>query len=51
MKTTMKCVFLEKICCEPIILEIPIPNPKDGEVLVKIDSAPINHSDMMYMEK
>jgi NADPH:quinone reductase-like Zn-dependent oxidoreductase len=31
------------------IEQIPIPSPGPGEVLIKIDSAPINHSDLLFL--
>ena len=41
----VRLIALRETICE----EIPIPVPNDGQVLVKMDAAPINPSDLVFM--
>lgn len=45
----MRAVVLEAAGSKPVVKEIPIPTPKSGEVLIKVDSAPINPSDIAFL--
>jgi len=39
---TMRAVVLEKWKAIPVVKNIPVPEPKQGEVLVKVMACPIN---------
>jgi len=43
---TMQAVFLEKEGGLLVVREVPVPVPGNGEVLIKINAAPINPSDL-----
>lgn len=45
---TMKAVFLEQHGKPTIVKEIPVPEIKDNELLIKVEAAPINPSDYMF---
>lgn len=49
MNKMMKAVVIEEKGKAPVIKEIPIPTPLNGQVLVKMDSAPINPSDISFL--
>ncbi|HZP12602.1 MAG TPA: zinc-binding dehydrogenase [Nevskiaceae bacterium] len=56
LPATMKAVLLERQIDDPIasleslkIVDKPVPKPGPGQVLVKIEAAPCNPSDLMYM--
>lgn len=34
----------------PVLQEIPIPSPKPGQVLIKVDSAPITQLDKLFLQ-
>ena len=48
----MRALVLDKAGKTPqlSVKEVPIPQPAHGEVLVRVESAPINPSDLLYME-
>jgi len=48
---SMKAVFLEKQDGRFIVKDIPVPQPSDGEVLVKILAAPVNPSDIAAVKR
>jgi NADPH2:quinone reductase len=43
---TMQAVFLEKAGGQLIVKEVKIPEPQQGEVLIKMSAAPVNPSDL-----
>jgi len=47
---TMRALVLEDFTNPAKFKEIPIPTPKDGEVLIKMESAPINPSDLAFLK-
>lgn len=47
---TMRALVLEDFTNPAQFKEIPIPTPKDGEVLIKMESAPINPSDLAFLK-
>ena len=56
LPSTMKAVLLERQIDDPAasieglkIVDKPVPKPGRGQVLVKIEAAPCNPSDLMYM--
>jgi NADPH2:quinone reductase len=48
---TMKAAIFEKSSGDLIVKEIEVPQPGQGEVLVKISAAPINPSDLAMIRK
>ena len=46
-KKTMKAAIMEQVNGKFIIKEVPIPEPKEGQVLVKMISSSINPSDII----
>lgn len=44
----MKTVFLQEFGKPTMVKEIPVPEIKEGELLIKVEAAPINPSDYMY---
>ncbi len=49
MKTTMKALQYTAIGTKPIIVEIPIPVPGPGQVLLKVTASGVCHSDEFIM--
>lgn len=49
-KKTMMAMVLEEFKKPAELKEIPIPVPKDGEVLIRVESAPINPSDLSFLK-
>jgi len=49
-RETMKAVMQDEACGKLYIKEIPVPVPKNGEVLVKMSAAPINPSDLSMLQ-
>lgn len=57
MKTTlsefpneMKALVLKEYDKDPEVRMVKVPSPRKGQVLVKIDSSPINPSDLMFLQ-
>jgi len=48
-RKVMKALFLESFGQPLVLKEVPIPEPKHGEILVQIHASPINPSDIAYM--
>jgi alcohol dehydrogenase, propanol-preferring len=46
----MRAVRLERWQSEPVLREVPRPEPGPGEVLVKVDAAGLCHSDLHIMQ-
>ena len=46
----MKSIILEEFGKKPIFKEVPIPEPKEGEFLVKVEASTINPSDRLFMD-
>jgi NADPH:quinone reductase-like Zn-dependent oxidoreductase len=46
---TMKAIVLKENGSVPELIELPIPTPDTGEVLVKMHSSPINPSDLAFL--
>jgi alcohol dehydrogenase, propanol-preferring len=46
----MRAVRLERWQSEPVLRELPTPEPGPGEVLLKVDAAGLCHSDVHLME-
>ncbi len=42
----MKALVLEAVHQPPTYKEVPVPNPKENEVLIKIEAAALNHRDI-----
>ncbi len=42
---TMKAIVLEEYGKPAVVKEVPIPVPKSGQVLIRVEAAPINPSD------
>jgi NADPH2:quinone reductase len=49
LPSSMKAVFQENKGSELVIKEVPVPEPDEGEVLVKMQYAPINPSDLSQL--
>lgn len=51
MSRMMKAVVLEALTDPPqlLIKQVPIPTPGPGEVLIRIEAAPINPSDLYFI--
>ncbi len=45
----MKCIELQE-SGKFLLKEVPIPKPKSGELLVRVMAAPINPSDLVFLE-
>lgn len=45
----MNALVLEQLNGKPKLQKVPVPIPKKGEVLIKIDSSPINPSDYSFI--
>jgi NADPH:quinone reductase-like Zn-dependent oxidoreductase len=46
---TQKAVVLTESGAKPVIAEIPVPQPGQGEVLVKMHASPVNPSDLAFL--
>jgi NADPH:quinone reductase-like Zn-dependent oxidoreductase len=46
----MKALILEEFGQAPEVQEIPVPKPEADEILIKIDSSPINPSDNSFLK-
>lgn len=46
----MKAVFLEMFGKPTIVKQIPVPVLKQNELLVKVEAAPVNPSDLAFLE-
>lgn len=46
----MKAIILEDYNKPIQIKEVDIPVPKDGEVLIRVESTPINPSDLLFLK-
>lgn len=46
---TMKAAYLEEHGKPTIVKEIPVPELLDNEVLIKVEVAPVNPSDFMFL--
>ncbi|EAR90900.1 zinc-binding dehydrogenase family oxidoreductase (macronuclear) [Tetrahymena thermophila SB210] len=46
----MKCLYLEQFDQSLILKQLPIPNPKQGEILIRVEATPINPSDILMMQ-
>jgi len=47
--TTMKAVVLEEFGKPPVVKTVDVPKPGKGQILVKINSSPINPSDNSFL--
>lgn len=47
---TMKALVLDKFGAPPRYTEVPVPRPGVGEVLVRIEVAPINPADLSFQK-
>lgn len=45
----MKCLYKETQEAKPFIAEIPIPTIGEGQLLIRMDYAPINPSDVKFL--
>lgn len=50
LKTTMKALVLEDFKTPASLKVIEIPVPRNGEVLIRVESAPINPSDLAFLK-
>ena len=46
---TMKAVVVESAGSPPVVKDVPVPTPKEGQVLIRVDSTPINPSDLLSL--
>ena len=46
----MKALVLHKYDTDPVLEEIEVPRPGKGEVLIKMDSSPVNPSDLSFLK-
>lgn len=46
----MRAVIMEQYKHPKYVKDFPIPEPKENEVLVKVEAAPINPSDLLYID-
>ena len=46
----MNVLMLSKFMSNPELQEVDVPVPSKGEVLVKIDSSPVNPSDLSFLK-
>lgn len=46
----MRAIVLEEFGKPVVVKDIDIPQPAEGEVLIRVEAAPINPSDTMYLE-
>jgi len=47
---TMKAIFQEEAGGPLVVREVPVPLPKAGEVLIKMEATPINPSDLSFLQ-
>lgn len=45
----MNVLYIDTKGKKPIVKQIPIPQPQSGQVLIKVECAPINPSDIMFL--
>lgn len=48
-KKTMRAVILEEYKAKPVVKEIPIPVPKSGQVLIRMEASGMNPSDVTFL--
>ena len=46
----MRAIVLESYDQPPVLKLVPIPVPKSGQILVKMEAAPINPGDIAFMK-
>lgn len=46
----MRALFLEKFGAGLEVRQVPIPQPGDGQLLVKMEASPINPSDLLFLQ-
>ena len=46
----MKAVIIKESGARPVVEDIPVPKPANGEVLIKMHSSPINPSDLSFIK-
>lgn len=46
----MKAVTIDDWKAKPYVKDIPIPQPRDGQVLIKVESASINPADNAFLK-
>lgn len=46
----MEAVLLGEHGAVPVVRRVPLPRPEDGEVLVRMAAAPVNPSDLAFLE-
>lgn len=49
LPSTMRALVLKQFDAKPTVEEVPVPKPGKGEVLVQIDSSPVNPSDTSFI--
>ncbi len=49
LPNTMNALVLQEFDADPQVRELPVPEPGKGELLIKIDSSPINPSDISFI--
>lgn len=48
--THMKAIVIEEAGAPALLRIIPVPTPRSNQVLIKVDSSPINPSDILFIQ-